>query len=120
MHRKEVFNRFELLKRLGNQEGLIVGFISMFIEAVDRELPALEQAIVAQDLESAVRNAHSLKGVAGNIGADRMYSIVLDIISRAKAGDFGTLRENMVSLRSEYDLFKTEIAPVLREFSSLP
>ena len=120
LHRKEVFNRFELLKRLGNQEGLIVGFISMFIEAVDRELPALEQAIVAQDLESAVRNAHSLKGVAGNIGADRMYSIVLDIISRAKAGDFGTLRENMVSLRSEYDLFKTEIAPVLREFSSLP
>ncbi|MDD5286492.1 MAG: response regulator [Desulfuromonadaceae bacterium] len=111
--RREIFNRFELLKRLGNQEQLITDFISMFIEEVDEALPALEEAIISEDIKAAARNAHSIKGVAGNIGADRMHSISIELDAYAKADDMVNLKAKIASLRTEYELFKAETKRLL-------
>jgi len=107
---KEIFNRTELLKRLGNRENLIAKFIAMFIEEVDQSLPSLEEAIMSDDIEATVRYAHAIKGVAGNIGADSIYSITLELDAFAKEGDMVRLRSRIASLRAEYELFKIETA----------
>jgi signal transduction histidine kinase/DNA-binding response OmpR family regulator len=107
---EQIFNRSELLKRLGNQETLIPEFIAMFTEAVDLTLPVLEEAIAAEDIASAATHAHSIKGVSGNIGADRVFSISLDLEASAKAGDIDRLRERIAPLRTQYELFKATVA----------
>ena len=110
----EIFNRLELSKRLG-QESLIAGFVFMFIETVDQELPALEKAIIAADFEAATSTSHSLKGVTSNIGADRMHSIIRELHGSAKDKDIQALRGKIAPLRAEYDLFKAIVDPILRE-----
>ena len=107
-----VFNRPELLKRLGNQESLIAQFIAMFIETVDQDLPVLEEAIAADDIKTAATRAHSIKGVTGNIGANRMCSVARDLDAYAKAGDIAGLKAHIAPLRSEYERFKTETETV--------
>ena len=108
VERGAIFNRTELLRRLSNQEELIAGFVSMFMESVDHELPLLEAGILSGDIEAAAGHVHSIKGVSGNIGAERMYSIAFELEAYAKAGNMASLRGGMPSLRTEYERFKTE------------
>jgi len=112
VERGKVFNRSELLRRLGNEEELIDGFITMFTESVDQDLTLFEEAVVSGDTDAAARYVHSIKGVTGNIGADRMYSISLELEAYARAGNMANLKDGYGSLRTEYELFKAETATV--------
>jgi HPt (histidine-containing phosphotransfer) domain-containing protein len=104
--RGKVFNRSALLARIGGHGEMIQRFVDMFLESVEACLPKLEQAISAQDLEAVRKVAHTLKGVSGNIGADRIHAVVLDMGARARAGDVEGLRTMLAELHGEYVLFR--------------
>lgn len=57
------------LKRLGS-ETMARRFLGMFAE--DESFAALETALRAGDAESAFRAAHTMKGVAANLGLTRL------------------------------------------------
>jgi HPt (histidine-containing phosphotransfer) domain-containing protein len=88
---------------------MVQRFVGMFLESIEACLPKLEQAISEEDLEAVRKVAHTLKGVSGNIGADRIHSVVLEMGARARAGDMGGLRTMLAELHGEYDLFRAEV-----------
>jgi HPt (histidine-containing phosphotransfer) domain-containing protein len=106
--RGKVFNRSALIARIGGHGELVQRFVGMFLESIEACLPKLEQAISEEDMEAVRKVAHTLKGVSGNIGADRIHAVVLDMGARAREGDAGGLRTMLAELQGEYDLFRAE------------
>lgn len=99
---------------------MVQRFVGMFLESMETCLPKLEQAISAEDLETVKKVAHTLKGVSGNIGADRIHAIVLDMGARARAGDVGGLRTRLAELHGECDLFRAAANRDTDEVMTLP
>jgi two-component system, sensor histidine kinase and response regulator len=110
---RAIFNRTALLLRLSNHHEMIPAFVAMFIKEVDQNLPALEAAIISGDSKAAADSAHSIKGVSGNIGADRMYAVVLDLEACVKDGETADAGAKIAVLRAEYELFKAETETLL-------
>lgn len=104
---RKIFNRPELVVRCGDQDEQIAEYISMFIEDIDAHLPALEAAINGDDLAAATRHIHSIKGVTGNICADRMYEISILMHISVRGGDLTNLKKLTGTLKSEYERFKS-------------
>jgi HPt (histidine-containing phosphotransfer) domain-containing protein len=88
---------------------MIQRFVRMFLELIEASLPKLEQAITEKDMDAAQKAAHSLKGVSGNIGADRIHAVLLNMGTRAKAGDVDGLRTMLAELHGEYELFRATV-----------
>jgi HPt (histidine-containing phosphotransfer) domain-containing protein len=108
--REKAFNRSALLARIGGHEEMIPRFVGMFLESVEDCLPKLKQAILEEDMEAVKKVAHTLKGVSGNIGADRMHTVVLKIRERAANATMEDLRDLWDTLVDEFELFRTEAA----------
>lgn len=102
-----VFNRSALLSRIGGNVEMIPRFVDMFLESVEDCLPKLEEAISTKNLEAVKTVIHTLKGVSGNIGAERMHGVVLEIGSHAASGDMENLLRTLTVLREEFELFKS-------------
>jgi two-component system sensor histidine kinase/response regulator len=67
------------LRRVGGQEALYLMLLRKFA-AGQRDLTEhLRAALQAQDTETAQRLAHTLKGVAGNIGASALHGIASEL-----------------------------------------
>ncbi len=111
---KAIFNRPALLQRLSNHDEMIPKFVALFFKEVDQDLPVLEAAIVSGDSKAAAGCAHSIKGVSGNIGADRMYAVALELEACVKEGEAADIRARIAALRAEYELFKAETETQLR------
>jgi len=94
-----IFDRDELLERLGGEESLIDIFVEKFITGVTGYLANLEEALEANDLEAVNFRAHTIAGTAANMGALKMREISrrMEALSKQGQGEplpalFGELR----------------------------
>lgn len=72
-------NMEEALNRLMNNEMLLKRLLLKFKD--DKNLAGLEQAVAEKSYEDAFHCAHTLKGVAGNLGMEKIMNA--DEIGRA-------------------------------------
>lgn len=66
------------MARFVGSERMYMKLLDMFFE--DKSVQALERSLQAGDLASAFEAAHSLKGVAGNMGLTPLYQAVCAIV----------------------------------------
>ncbi|MGK5077457.1 response regulator [Janthinobacterium sp. HLX7-2] len=59
----------EAMRRVGGNAALMRKLLERFVETQFDAMPRIVAAIENQQLETAIREAHTLKGLAGNIGA---------------------------------------------------
>jgi signal transduction histidine kinase/DNA-binding response OmpR family regulator/HPt (histidine-containing phosphotransfer) domain-containing protein len=90
------------LARVGGNRQLYVRILRQFVEQQGPAADQIAEAVARQDYVVAERLAHTLKGVAGNIGAAAVQSAAgaLErlIRDRAQAGDVETARRQVGSL----------------------
>jgi two-component system sensor histidine kinase/response regulator len=67
------------LKRTGGKPGLYVKLVKQFAAELGRMREQLRDATSTGKLDDAQRLAHSLKGVAANLGADRLSQLAADL-----------------------------------------
>ncbi len=75
------------LSRVGGNAGLLRKLITRFSENQADAITRIKTATENNDTETAIRHAHTLKGLAGNIGANRMFDLAAkleDILSKAE------------------------------------
>ena len=65
-------------------EALVKKFLLKY--PADPSYAQLEAALAAQDWETAFRAAHTLKGVAQNLGFDRLYTAVFALTEQLRGG----------------------------------
>lgn len=81
-------------------------FIEKFIKkfAVSNYYQPIETALNEDDYESAFKNVHSLKGVAANLGLDKLFEVSSELCEELRHGkpdkDVSGMLEN---IRKEHD-----------------
>ena len=74
------------LKRLGGNTALYHKLLDRFRGAYTPDAAALAAALEAGDMASAEREAHTLKGLAGSLGADALQSAAAELEHNCKPG----------------------------------
>lgn len=66
------------MERFMFREEMYLRFLNMMLE--DENFPKLKAALEADDLEAAFEAAHTLKGVAANMGLTPLYDAVCEVV----------------------------------------
>lgn len=91
----------DAMERFGGNEGLFVRLASKY--ANDPHFAALEAAMASDDAAAAEREAHSLKGVAGNLSFVRLYDLAARITDALRADNPEGARSLMPELRDSHE-----------------
>lgn len=89
------------LERFANMEPLLVKFLKKFTE--DPSFGELSQAVADKDYPLIERSAHTLKGVAGNLGFQSLFLINQEIVDAVRAGNYSSIDDCFARDKEEYD-----------------
>ena len=87
----EGLNLTQALQRLGGNTVLLRKLMGQFAQQQHPTATRLAQAMRAQDFPAVAAEAHTLKGLAGNIGAVALQALALEVEHAAKAGTHAVL-----------------------------
>ncbi|HIJ95821.1 MAG TPA: response regulator [Desulfuromonadales bacterium] len=105
-----VFNRSDLLERLGGREEMVARFVGMFLKNVAGYLELLAAAIAQNDGEQVRIQAHTIKGAAANISASRMRATAATLETRAREGQLDEAVALLSQLNEDHAAFQREIS----------
>ena len=107
------------LSRVGHNEDLYKNLLIQFSSHHSDHLENIETAIQKQELGKAFELLHSLKGVAGNIGAKDLADKAAQMEKKLKSNDLGSEYESILnSAKQSMDLLITGIERLEQEYSA--
>jgi CheY-like chemotaxis protein/HPt (histidine-containing phosphotransfer) domain-containing protein len=106
-----VFDKNELLERLGGREELLERFITMFAENVSGYMDHLESALERGDVEQVRIQAHTIKGAAANISARQIRETASRIEAHAREGRIEEASSLKMNLQRDLEAFLYETSP---------
>jgi two-component system sensor histidine kinase/response regulator len=112
----------QAMRRMGGNAKLMRKLISRFAQTQSDATQRIEAALVRQDTDTAMREAHTLKGLAGNIGATRLLGAANDLESALKHGNTADIAGLIAAVSTELLPLLTQIAQSMdsREVSEAP
>ena len=90
------------MERFMNNEALYLKFLKRFPE--DPNYAQLKEHISTGDYEEAFRDAHTLKGVAGNLGLGPFYTVVSALTEELRSRKYDRLDEFVQDAEENYEL----------------
>ena len=87
--------------------------LQLFLQEVPLRMDRLRIAYAAGNIEEVYRAAHSLKGSAGNIGAQRFMGVCRQLDEMGRAGDLTNAAPLVAALGLEYETVAAEIGRVI-------
>ena len=100
---KDIFDRDELLERIGEDEELMNELIELFKEDYPEKIVDIQQGLESGDAESVRKSAHGLKGSAGNLSFNALSERAKNIELAAKSEDLDTAAAEFTLLMEELD-----------------
>ncbi len=91
----------QAMDRFGGNDALYAQLAVKFLD--EPHFSALDQALSAHDLDAAQREAHSLKGVAGNLSFTELYQLSCTIYDALREADLQAARALMPQAREAYE-----------------
>jgi PAS domain S-box-containing protein len=91
------------LRRVGGNVKLLRRLISRFNETQADVMERIKAALGSGDAQTATREAHTAKGLAGNIGAARMFECAAAVEGMLRRGETAGLTEAMAAMAAELD-----------------
>ncbi|MFZ4857442.1 MAG: response regulator [Desulfuromonadaceae bacterium] len=107
-----VFDRAELLERIGGREEMMGRFFEMFTRNVTGYMEALLSAAERADGEQLRIQAHTIKGAAGNISARRVRETAAAIEACAREARLDDATGLIPQLKDDLRAFEREIAAI--------
>lgn len=96
-----------VLARFCNEKSLLSRFVLSFPN--DPTYQSLTDAMMAHDNAGIEMQAHTLKGVAGNLGFNKLQDACTDVVSCIRKSNLDDLSDNYENLKQEYELIIDEI-----------
>jgi len=94
------------LSKVGGNEKLYRKLLGKFLESNKDVVNEIKKTVQDEDMETAARLAHTVKGVAGNLGADELFPVAGELEKAIKQGETD-------SLNSLIDNFETHLKVVM-------
>jgi HPt (histidine-containing phosphotransfer) domain-containing protein len=82
----EILNVKEAMARLGNNEDLYKKLLGLFLTQYKDFEKTLTDMVATGNQEELLRYVHTVKGVAGNLGADLLFSAADELNQSLKQG----------------------------------
>ena len=95
-----IFNQAELLDRVSDSVKLMYEIIEIAIEDIPQQLNLLRDAIAEDNRDNILKEAHTIKGCAANIGATELYLIAKTVEKTANTAS----KEQLVTLLQELEI----------------
>ncbi|MFD0673564.1 response regulator [Cohnella sp. GCM10027633] len=109
----DTLDREAALRRLGGNAELYGRILALFVSEHANGVALVREALAAGDAAEAANHAHSLKGVAANIGAVRLAEAMARLQSAADGGGDASDVERLLRLA------ETELRAVLRDIAAV-
>ena len=106
------------LRRVLGKRPAYRSLLERFVVSQQEAITQLRAALGSDDMEGAERVAHTLKGVAGNIGATTLQKAAEDVEGQIRAGETGTALEASIALAEEH--LSTLVAALAGWFDAHP
>ncbi|MCU0759846.1 MAG: response regulator [Steroidobacteraceae bacterium] len=103
----EVLDRVGLFDRAMDDAQLAADLVAAFLHECPALRDALHLAIERHDVIATMNVAHTLKGAAGNVGAQRVARIAAQLERQAAAGPAARLGERLAELEQHLAEFET-------------
>ena len=104
-----VWDQVAAMRRVGGKKKRLKILIDLFLASIPENRDELKQAFDQQDAGRIAKVAHTLKGVAGNLGADALMSISAETEQLAKSND-------LVAAKAAYNLLLARLDQLELEF----
>ena len=101
-----LFDRAGMLARLMNDESLLHTVSSGFLLDIPKQIVALQSYLENGNLQTAERQAHTIKGAAANVGGNRLREVALKIEQTARDGKLQAAQAAMPALQAEFEALK--------------
>ena len=103
---RAVNNIRDVERQTGKQ--LLPAIFEGYIRQMEEKLQEIAHDVRSQDSVSLYRNAHAIKSMSANIGAEKVTAISSVIESRGKENVFSGQTEAIVALKEAYHEFLSE------------
>jgi len=103
------------LNRFGGDRKFFQKMLAEFLDYVPKQLKTLDDAVKKADSEVAGREAHSLKGLAAQLGAERMADLALEIELSGEMGNLAGAEQNISKLTAELTRLEEYVAGAVRQ-----
>ncbi len=104
-----VFDRAGMMDRLEGDEELAEMVIESFLDDIPRQLQALRELLAAGDVRTAQRQAHTIKGAAGNVGAEALRAVAAETELALRAGALQAAGAHLQSLQDQFDRLRQAV-----------
>jgi len=89
------------MARFDNDTEFFKTMLNEFLGYAPDQIKALEEAVKSGDADAVQKHAHSIKGAAGNLSADRVYSVAKNIEDMGLSGDISGVLHLVEDLKHE-------------------
>ena len=94
-------NSKALHKRLLGDKALVEIILGEFVRDLPGQLRALTEAVQDGDIDRVTKQAHKIRGAAGNIGAEHLEAVMLKIERAVADNNFAMLADLTGSLHNQ-------------------
>lgn len=102
----------ELIKAGVDYKGAVARFIGseeiyeqfLYRFTCDKNLSQLEECLAKGDIETAFKRAHTLKGLSGNYGFNKMLEATIPVVEILRKGTAGGIEKSLQELKKVNNL----------------
>ena len=89
------------LERFMGKENLYQKFLIKFLD--DKNFQSLGKALKDKDIEEAFKCAHTIKGLSGNLGLNKLSDSVVPLVEALRAGNLKGTDDMFAELKKVYE-----------------
>lgn len=97
-----VWKKEEFQARAKGKQARIMRLIGMFIDEMPNRISRVELSVDAGDMEALMSVSHEIKGVSGNLGAERLQHASAEMETAAKSQDLDLIEDILARVKNEY------------------
>jgi HPt (histidine-containing phosphotransfer) domain-containing protein len=95
-----------------DDEDLAQEVVKGFLSDIPRQLKRLHTYLASGDLSGVARQAHTIKGAAGNVSAEALRGVALQMEKAIQSGDIVAVCESTRQMEEEFSLLLQTINTV--------
>ncbi len=107
-------NRVVLYSRLMQDEKLVKMLLSEYLKDLPIQIKVLSDKILVKNLHDAARQAHKIKGTAGNVGAEMLQHLMMAMEKAVEQSDYVKMDELLIEIENQFSAIKHEVEEVLQ------
>ncbi|MCP4022029.1 MAG: Hpt domain-containing protein [Desulfobacteraceae bacterium] len=97
-----------LASKLGLDEDDFQELVELFITTSMADIDKIKKGVASNDPAGVSAAAHSIKGAAGNLGFEDIYSLTLDMEMQAKDGSLANFDDKLEHLENQINSLESQ------------